>query len=161
MNTMIATQPKTTTRALCPPKASVGNYVAADRKRHLVEWKPWPSARMQAELIPYGTGWKVTWRIAVKMEKNGRPATGLDATANVFVDVAFDDDGKWVARISPGQDEGERPLVLEGDEGGYPAAQTAVTEALADYVRKIIGKRRGLVPVALSTVTGGNNRLPL
>ena len=58
---------------------------------------------------------------------DGRPATGTDAAATIQISVAIDNSGGGKPKLSPGQDEGSRPLVLEGTEGGYQATQAAVT----------------------------------
>ncbi len=152
-----------TTKALCPTRAKVAEAIYA-AKRAVIEWKPTASGAMRAEVAPCGKGVVVTWRVNVRLNKgNGRPATGIDAAAAVQIAVAIDDHetGRWEARIEPGQDEGERPLILAGVEGGYPAAQNAVAENLAGYAVKTIGRRRGYVPVAIRSPLGGGDLIGL
>lgn len=149
-----------TTLSLCPPRAKVAAILSATR-RIAIEWRPTESGAMRADLAPYGKGTMVTWSVAVSLTKDGRPATGRDAAATLQVAVALDQAGRWEAKLAPGQDEGERPLILSGAEGGYPAAQAAVAAALADYAAKTIGKRRGYVPVALRSPLGGGDVVAL
>src|SRR5574343_859440 len=145
-----------TPMALCPTRAKTAAAVAAN-KRAVIDWKPTASGLMRADFSPYGKGWKMSWDVGVSLTKDGRPATGMDASASVKITIAFDEQGRWQARLAPGQDEGERPLILEGQEGGYPSAQAAVAAHLEEYVRKTIGKRRGYVPVALRSPLGGGH----
>lgn len=149
-----------TPMALCPPRAKTTAAVAANKKA-VIEWKPTASGLMRADFSPYGKGWKMSWDVGVSLTKNGRPATGTDASASVKITIAFDEKGRWQARLAPGQDEGERLLILEGEEGGYPAAQAAVAAAMADYVAKTIGKRRSYIPVALRSPLGGGHLVTL
>lgn len=150
-----------TTTALCPTRAKVAASLTETR-RVSVEWKPTASGAMRADVAPYGDGVMVTWRVAVRLTKDGRPATGRDAAATLLIAVALDPAaGRWEAKIAPGQDEGERPLIMSGAEGGYPAAQAAVAAAMADYAAKTIGKRRGYVPVALCSPLGGGDLIGL
>jgi len=145
-----------TTMALCPPRAKIAAALAETR-RVAIEWRPTASGAMRGDARPYGNGWMVTWSVAVRLTKEGRPATGTDAAATLLVAVAMDQPGRWEAKLAPGQDEGERPLILSGSDGGYPAAQAAVAAAMADYAAKTIGKRRGYVPVALRSPQGGGD----
>ena len=148
-----------TTTALCPTRAKVAAALAENR-RVAIEWRPTTSGAMRADLAPYGKGKMVTWSVAVRLTKDGRPATGRDAAATLLIAVALDEAGRWEAKLAPGQEEGERPLILSGIDGGYPAAQAAVAAAMADYANKI-GKRRGLVPVALRSPMGGGDLVEL
>ncbi len=150
----------TAATALCPPRAKVAAVLATDR-RVSIEWKPTASGAMRADLVPYGKGVKLTWSVAVSLTRNGRPATGLDAAATLLVAVAMDSAGRWEAKLTPGQDEGERPLSLAGEDSGYPAAQSAIAAAMAEYATKTIGKRRGYVPVALRSPLGGSEVITL
>lgn len=142
--------------ALCPTRAKIAAALL-EPKRVTVQWKPTESGMMLADVAPYGKGKMVTWPVAVTLVKsdNRRPATGRDAAATVLIAVALDATGRWQAKLSPGQDEGERPLVLDGAEGGYPAAQAAVAGAMADYAKAVVGKRRGYIPTALRSPLGG------
>lgn len=149
-----------TTLGLCPTRAKIA-AVMASGKPAMVDWKPTASGAMRADTRPYGTGWMATWSVAVALTKDGRPATGRDAAATLQIAVAYDATGRWSASLTPGQDEGERPLTLEGSDGGYPAAQAAVAGAMADYVKSAIGKRRGYVPTALRSPLGGGNLIQL
>lgn len=143
-----------TTTALCPTRAKTSDSMAA-MGRVTIEWRPTASTAMRAISAPYGTGRMVTWSVGVSLVKpDGRPATGTDAAATVQIAVALDASGRWQAKLSPGQDEGSRPLVLEGTEGGYPAAQAAVAATMADYARNAIGMRRGYKPLALRSTMG-------
>lgn len=146
--------------ALCPPRAKIAAAVN-ETKRVTVEWKPTASAIMKADVTPYGKGKMVTWSVGVTLERGGRPATGTDASATLLVEVAIDAEGRWQAKLTPGQDEGERPLTLDGADGGYQSAQAAIAGAMAEYAAKTIGKRRGYTPIALRATTGGGDLLSL
>lgn len=151
-----------TIKALCPTKAKVAAAIAEAGKRITIEWRPTASGAMRADVRPYGKGWMITWSVAVRLTRDGRPATGTDAAASLIVAVALDPaTGRWEAKLSPGQDEGERPMVLSGADGGYPAAQDALALAMAGYVAGTIGKRRGYVPVAMRSPLGGGDLVEL
>lgn len=147
-------------KALCPTRAKI-EAAMAEKGRVSVEWKPTESGRMRADIAPYGTGKMVTWSVAVAMTKDGRPATGRDGAATILISVALDQSGRWSAKLAPGQEEGERPMILDGADGGYPAAQSAVADVISEYARKTIGKRRGLIPVALRSPQGGGDVVTL
>lgn len=151
-----------TTKALCPTRAKIASALAAEKKA-VIEWRPTESGAMRADVRPYGKGWMITWSVAIRLVKaDGRPATGTDAAATLMVAVALDPmTGRWESKLTPGQDEGERPLILSGAEGGYPAAQESVASAMADYVTKTIGKRRGYRPAALRSPLGCQDMIAL
>jgi len=151
-----------TTTALCPTRAKIAAALAENR-RVAIEWKPTASGAMRADVAPYGKGKMVTWSVAIRLNKtDGRPASGTDAAATLLIAVALDPvSGRWEAKLAPGQDEGERPMILSGVDGGYPAAQAAVAAAMADYAASTIGKRRGYVPVALRSPLGGGDLVAL
>lgn len=143
-----------TAMGLCPTRAKTA-VAMAENGRVTIEWRPNASTAMRATSAPYGTGRMVTWSVGVSLAKaDGRPATGTDAAATIQISVAIDNSGRWQAKLSPGQDEGSRPLVLEGTEGGYQAAQAAVAATMVDYARNAIGMRRGYKPLALRSTMG-------
>jgi len=143
-----------TTMALCPTRAKTADSMAA-MGRVTIEWRPTASTAMRAISAPYGAGRMVTWSVGVSLVKpDGRPATGTDAAATVQIAVALDASGRWQAKLSPGQNEGKRPLILEGEEGGYLAAQAAVAANMAEYVCNSVGVARGYKPVALRSTMG-------
>lgn len=151
-----------TTKALCPTRAKIAAAMAAG-KVATIEWRPTESGSMRADFRPYGKGWMIAWRVAVRMTKaGGLPATGTDASAILMAAVALDPvSGRWEARLTPGQDEGERPLILSGKDGGYPSAQESVALAMTDYVKATVGKRRGYIPAALRSPLGGGDLIGL